>query len=73
MQLHLYDLDRPETFPFAERLRALADERPGRFLLAELASDDPEGAIADYTAPGRFHTAYAVRFLSKPFGPAVIR
>jgi len=73
MQRHLYDRDRPETYPFAERLRALTDERPGRFLLAELASDDPEGAIADYTAAGRFHTAYAFRFLSKPFGARVIR
>ena len=73
MQRHIHDRDRLETFPFAERLRALADEKPGRFLLAELASDDPEGAIADYTAPGRFHTAYAFRFLSKPFGGDVIR
>jgi len=73
MQRHIYDRDQPETFVFAERLRALVDEQPGRFLLAELASDDPEGAIADYTAPGRFHTAYAFRFLSKPFGAGVIR
>jgi alpha-glucosidase len=73
MQRHRYDRDRPENFAFAARLRALADAQPGRFLLAELASDDPEGAIADYTAPGRFHTAYAFRFLSKPFGPHVIR
>jgi alpha-glucosidase len=74
MQRHVYDRDRPETFAFAARLRALADERPGRFLLAELASDDPEGAIADYTRGGdRFHTAYSFRFLSKPFGPEVIR
>ena len=74
MQRHVYDRDRPETFAFAARLRALADERPGRFLLAELASDDPEGAIAEYTAGhDRFHTAYSFRFLSKPFGPDVIR
>jgi alpha-glucosidase len=74
MQRHLYDRDRPETLDFAARLRALADERPGRFLLAELASDDPEGAIAEYTAgQNRFHTAYSFRFLSRPFGPEVIR
>lgn len=74
MQRHVFDRDRPETFSFAARLRALADEKPGRFLLAELASDDPEGAIADYTAgQDRFHTAYSFRFLSKPFGPEVIR
>ncbi len=74
MQRHLYDRDRPETLAFAARLRAVTDERAGRFLLAELASDDPEGAIADYTAgEDRFHTAYAFRFLSKPFGAEVIR
>ncbi len=74
MQKHLYDRDQGETFQFAARLRALTDEKPGRFLLAELAADDPEAAIADYTAgEDRFHTAYAFRFLAKPFGVEVIR
>lgn len=73
MQRHIHDRDQPETFSFAARLRAVVDETPGRFLLAELASDDPEGAIADYTAQGRFHTAYAFRFLAKPFGASIIR
>ena len=74
MQRHLYDRDRPETFAFAARLRALADEKPGRFLLAELNSDDAEAAIADYTrGEDRFHTAYAFRFLRPDFGPEVIR
>jgi alpha-glucosidase len=74
MQRHIHDRDQADTFVFARRLRALTDERPGRFLLAELASDDPEGAIADYTrGEDRFHTAYAFRFLSKPFGAKVIR
>jgi alpha-glucosidase len=42
--------------------------------LAELASDDPEGAIAQYTAgEDRFHTAYAFRFLTKPFSASIIR
>jgi alpha-glucosidase len=50
------------------------DERPGRFLLAELASDDPEEAIGRYAGdPDRYHTAYAFRFLSKPFSAEVIR
>ena len=79
MQKHLYDRDQGETFAFAARLRALTDEKPSplgtrRFLLAELAADDPEAAIADYTAgEDRFHTAYAFRFLAKPFGVEVIR
>jgi alpha-glucosidase len=74
MQKHLYDRDQGETFQFAARLRALTDEKPGRFLLAELAADDPEAAIADYTlGDDRFHTAYAFRFLAKPFGVEVIR
>ncbi len=74
MQRHIHDRDQPETFPFAARLRALVDETPGRFMLAELASDDPEGAIADYTAgDDRFHTAYAFRFLAKAFSARIIR
>ena len=74
MQRHMYDRDQPETFPFAARLRQVVDEKPGRFMLAELASDDPEGAIADYTAgDDRFHTAYAFRFLVKPFSARIIR
>jgi alpha-glucosidase len=74
MQRHIHDRDQPETFPFAARLRALVDETPGRFMLAELASDDPEGAIADYTAGNdRFHTAYAFRFLAKPFSAKIVR
>ncbi len=79
MQRHLYDRDQDETFAFAARLRALTDEKPSplggrRFLLAELAADDPEAAIAEYTAgDDRFHTAYAFRFLAKPFGAEVIR
>jgi alpha-glucosidase len=74
MQRHLNDRDQPSSLAFAGRLRSLADARPGRFLLAELASDDPEGAMAVYAAgPSGYHTAYAFRFLSKPFSAEVIR
>jgi alpha-glucosidase len=74
MQRHSHDRDQPETFKFAGRLRTVVDEKPGRFMLAELAADDPEGAIADYTAGDeRFHTAYAFRFLAKPFSAKIIR
>jgi alpha-glucosidase len=74
MQKHVNDRDQAATLAFAGRLRRLADERPGRFLLAELASDDPEGAMAFYASgPERFHTAYAFRFLSKPFSADIIR
>jgi alpha-glucosidase len=74
MQRHIHDRDQPETFDFAARLRAVVDEKPGRFLLAELAADDPEAAIAAFTAgDDRFHTAYAFRFLAKPFSAGIIR
>lgn len=57
-QDHIYDIRRPETLAFIERLRALADEFGDRALLGEL--DEREGADLHraYTAPGRLQLAY---------------
>jgi alpha-glucosidase len=74
MQRHLYNIDQPETLPFVERLRAVTDEKPGRMMVAELASDMQLKCMADYTAGGnRFHTAYSFVFLNPSFGAAYIR
>ncbi len=74
LQTHLYDRDRPESLQFARRLRALVDERPGRFLLAELATDRPVEITAEYTSgPDGFHTAYSFMFLGERFGADWIR
>lgn len=74
MQTHVYDRDRPESLAFAARLRALVDEKPDRFTLAEIASDRPVEVMAEYTSgPDRFHTAYSFVFLGDRFGARAIR
>ncbi len=63
-QEHLYDKNRPETLPFLERLRALAD-RHGAVLLGELG-EAPRRALellAEYTRPGRLHLCYTFDLL----------
>ena len=57
-QDHRYDIGRPETLAFVERLRALADSYGGRVLLGELDERVGHRLHRDYTAPGRLHLAY---------------
>ncbi len=73
MQVHVMDRDQFESLAFAARLRSVLDEKPGRMAVAELFSHDPLGAMAAYTAPGRYHTAYCFHFLGPDFGAAYIR
>jgi len=73
MQRHVNDRDQPESLAFAERLRAVLDEAPGRMSVAELFSYDPFGAMAAYTAPGRYHTGYCFHFLGPEFGADFLR
>jgi len=73
MQRHVNDRDQPQALVFAERLRAVLDEAPGRMSVAELFSYDPFGAMAAYTAPGRYHTGYCFHFLGPEFGADFLR
>ena len=73
MQRHVNDRDQPQAQAFAERLRAVLDEAPGRMSVAELFSHDPFAAMADYTAPGRYHTGYCFHFLGAAFGADFLR
>ncbi len=74
MQRHLYNIDQPETLPFIERLRAVTDEKPGRMMVAELASDLSLKCMADYTqGDHRFHTAYSFVFLGPKFGATFVK
>jgi alpha-glucosidase len=73
MQRHVHDRDHPQALAFAERLRAVLDEAPGRMSVAELFSHDPFGAMAAYTAPGRYHTGYCFHFLGPQFGADFLR
>ena len=34
-QNHIYDVNRPEMLPFLEKIRKIADEKPGRYLVGE--------------------------------------
>jgi alpha-glucosidase len=73
MQRHVNDRDQSQALAFAERLRAVLDEAPGRMSVAELFSYDPFGAMASYTAPGRYHTGYCFHFLSAEFSADYLR
>ncbi|MDJ1006361.1 MAG: alpha glucosidase [Paracoccaceae bacterium] len=60
LQHRIYDRSRPENLPFLERMRARAGDR---MLLAEISCDAQVERMAEYTAPGRLHTAYSFELL----------
>ena len=58
-QRSVYEQSRPENLAFVARIRALADERPGRFLLGEIAGRQPMADAREYTrGSDRLHSAY---------------
>ncbi len=61
LQRHLYDRSRPENLAFLERMRSTAGDR---LLLAEISCDNQPERMAEYTAPGRLHTAYSFELLA---------
>ena len=61
LQRRVYDRSRPETLPFLERMRAKAGDR---MLLAEISCDQQIERMAEYTAPGRLHTAYSFELMT---------
>jgi alpha-glucosidase len=60
LQQRVYDRSRPENLPFLERMRDVAGDR---MLLAEISCDWQVERMAEYTAPGRLHTAYSFELL----------
>jgi alpha-glucosidase len=65
-QQWIYDGNRPENLAFVQRIRHLAEEAPGRFLLGEVTG--PPEVVKEYTAgPDRLHSAYWV--LGLAYGP----
>lgn len=62
-QAHVFDRSRPENLPFLVQMRAEADAAGDRMLLAEIACDNQVERMAEYTAPGRLHTAYSFELL----------
>jgi alpha-glucosidase len=62
-QHHFNNQSQPEILPFLERLRALCDDHGAAFALAEVGGEQAREEMADYTAPGRLHSAYGFDFL----------
>jgi len=63
LQAHVYDRSRPENLPFLSRMRAEADQAGARMLLGEISCDAQIERMAEYTRPGRLHTAYSFELL----------
>jgi alpha-glucosidase len=64
MQQPIYNVNRPETLAFHERLRALMDEYPATVTVGEIGVQlTGSRSLADYTAPGRLHMAYSFDLL----------
>ena len=75
MQDHVHSKTRPENIGFLERMRALTDEYDARMMVGEVG-EGPSRALrvmADYTAPGRLHTAYSFDMLGPKFTAAHFR
>ena len=63
LQSHVYDRSRPENLSFVARMRAEADHAGGKMLLGEISCDRQIERMAEYTMPGRLHTAYSFELL----------
>jgi alpha-glucosidase len=72
-QWHRFNNTQPEMLPFLERLRTLIDEYAGRMALGEISSDDSTATVAEYTQPGRLHSAYSFELLGEDGSPAHVR
>ncbi|MHC9418346.1 alpha-glucosidase family protein [Sphingomonas citri] len=73
-QLKQHSQDQPDMLPFVERIRALTDEYPDRFTVAEIGGEESDWVRKDYTAPRRLDTAYGFDFLyAEQLTPALVR
>ncbi len=70
MQKHIHNICQPETLLFLERLRRLSDTYEARLLMGEISTEGQDVLrTAEYTQPGRLHTAYSFQFLRDAFSP----
>ncbi|MBE3637619.1 alpha-glucosidase family protein [Mangrovicoccus algicola] len=73
-QLHLHDIQQPETVAFLQRLRQLCDGYGDRVLLGELHESDAVNIHREYTAIDRLHLAYGYWLLgAEEITPRLIR
>ncbi len=72
-QLHRFNQSHADIPRFLERLRAVTDEAPGRFTLAEVGGAEAVAEMRAFTAPGRLDSAYGFDFLyAETLTPAVV-
>lgn len=74
-QESLYNKSHPDLPHFVERIRRVADEYGGRFIVAEIGGEESEAEMQLLTeGDARFHTAYGFNFLhAKRLTPELIR
>lgn len=73
-QIHQYDIVRPETVAFLERLRAVCDDYGDRALLGELNESDAVRVHREYTAIRRLQLAYGYWLLgAHEITPSLLR
>jgi alpha-glucosidase len=75
MQETVYNINRPETLGFMERLRALMNQYPATTTVGEIgAVVDMAAALSDYTGgEKRLHMGYSFDYLSPTFSAEHIR
>lgn len=71
-QVHMYDQGRPETLAFLEKVRKLLDAYGARSL-AEVGGTDPLALMAQYTQPGRLHSAYSFALMRPENSAAYVK
>lgn len=74
-QQHIHNQSQPEIPHFIERIRALTDQYPGRFTLAEVGGDDNGPEMKAFTVGDtHFNSAYGFNFLyADTLTPALVR
>ncbi len=64
MQKHVHSMSQPQVVDFIERFRAMLDEYPGTFTVAEVGGPNPIGEMKSFTeGDNRLNSAYSFDFL----------
>ena len=74
-QLKIHNQSHPDIPAFIERIRALTDQYPGRFTVAEVGGPEPDREMKAFTAGDtHFNSAYGFDFLyADKLTPALVR
>ena len=63
---HIYECDQPEMMPVVKEIRAILDERVGRYSVGETLLPTAKKA-AGYCGPDKLHAAFNFKFLECPW------